>query len=533
MPDPISQLDEVRTAARKARAEMRQLEEAFKAAQDAAVRANLEAAMRKAAAAFSAAVDAAGKLVAQQKALAAATPAAAGAGTITPPTPAQLQEALAKLGLPHAPPAPRAAPDETGAFGMSGADILAARAKRDRKILAAQTGPRQPGVAEADYVPPVKTAPAAPAPPAPLAGPPVGSLAWRKANPFARPPTRADNPPAPFAEAPTRADNRESKPSPPLIGGADALGALSAFTGGLTSALKSVANFPQTLAGIFAPVTQLVEAFDPGLVTLFMQAIRDLTASLGSALTPVIEAATKVADVFNALFTTIGPEFMPVVKMVADELVKLAVVAVNLLRPALSGLADFAKLVVEALVPLVNDLVPIFQELMGINKDLGDALTEVWKVVLPPLVQGLRILARTIGDAIVWIRDRLRDLGIGSGSARNNPQAPLNLNNRTTAASPAHIIGSEQIGEQARVAAFGARTLQEQQLEAAREAAATLEEIARNTRNQNQGSAAQNQNPAQQAGVGINLRTAARTTPFAPALDLLDLARAALNTGGA
>ncbi len=298
----------------------------------------------------------------------------------------------------------------------------------------------------------------------------------------------------------------------------------------VTGALKSLANFPQTLAGIFAPVTQLVEAFDPGLVTLFMQAIRDLTASLGSALTPVIEAATKVADVFNALFTTIGPEFMPVVKMVADELVKLAVVAVNLLRPALSGLADFAKLVVEALVPLVNDLVPIFQELMGINKDLGDALMEVWKVVLPPLVAGLRLLAKTVGDVIVWIRDRLHDLGIGSGSARNHPQAPLDPNNRTTAASPAHIIGSEQIGEQARVAAFGARTLQEEALEQARRAAETLEEIARNTRNQNSG---QSQNPAQQAGVGLNLRTAARTTPFAPALDLLDLARAALNTGGA
>lgn len=44
--------------------------------------------------------------------------------------------------------------------------------------------------------------------------------------------------------------------------------------------------------------------------------------------------------------------------------------------------------------------------------------------------------------------------------------SPVNLNARTQAASPASIIGIAQIGEQARTAAFGARTAQDRTAEA-------------------------------------------------------------------
>ncbi len=282
-------------------------------------------------------------------------------------------------------------------------------------------------------------------------------------------------------------------------------GAAAGTVGVITDVVKQLANLPSTLTQAFAPVNQLVEAFDPGLVQLFNQAIRDLTASLGRIFQPITEAGVKVADVFNSLFTELGPVFTPIVRQVAGVLQQLAPIVANSLKPPLEALAPVIGQVVGALGPVLTDLAPLMAEQA---RNLADVITlfgELAKVVLPPVVTVVREFARALTDTLAWIRDALRRIGIGSGSARNRPTAPVDLSQRTFAAGPAQVIGIEQLGEQARTAAFGARTVAERQLEEQERGRQLLEQIRDNTANQGGGPGSVTENPL---GVALDTVTA-------------------------
>lgn len=162
---------------------------------------------------------------------------------------------------------------------------------------------------------------------------------------------------------------------------------------------------------------RFVEAAAPAEMMRFQIAIRDLAASFGKIFEPVILAATEFANILNQFITSLQPVVGPLIKQLADAFLEIA------------------KAVLDAVAPIIESLIPIFQLLAD--------------VVLPPIVAVFRALSDAIRAVINWIRSWL-------GMRPLSERPSESTGPRTFAASQARQIGIEQIGEQARSAAFGA-----------------------------------------------------------------------------
>lgn len=207
--------------------------------------------------------------------------------------------------------------------------------------------------------------------------------------------------------------------------GAGGLAAAGAAPG---QAIGALAMAAQRVVGVFdrlgSSMVRFVEASNPGEMLRFKIAVADLSAAFGRVFEPVINVATEFANVLNQFITSLQPVLGPVVRQLADAFLQIA------------------KAVLDAVAPIVESLMPILQLLAD--------------VVLPPIVTVFRVLADAIRAVINWVRSWLGLSPLEAASTRGGA--------RTASAQRASLIGTEQIGEQARAAAFGAAsTLQAMQ----------------------------------------------------------------------
>lgn len=261
--------------------------------------------------------------------------------------------------------------------------------------------------------------------------------------------------------------------------GAAALGAVGAAAAGVTAAFNLLVNSAGVLQQSLSPFTQLVQQFDPGVAQRFMMALEDLQASLGQAFVPLVQVGAQVADMLNSVFTQLAPAILPVVGMVSEALRDLAGSYLSALRPVLAATVPLLALFAEQLKPLGETFGQTVQQMGGLVTDVLGALLPLAQSVIPALTTGLRTFYSVVNEVIVhlraglavlkhmidtwneagaWSPERLQRVFDNALQSARRPLPQIEANAaRTFAARPASVVGIEDIGRNARLAAFGSR----------------------------------------------------------------------------
>ena len=179
-----------------------------------------------------------------------------------------------------------------------------------------------------------------------------------------------------------------------------------------TAASTAIAGL-QALAGASAAT---VSALAPGTVMAFNLAMRDLTATFGVALQPVVQVATTFArmigstllpimDQLRPVFQELGQVFLNVGQIVLRTFARLADAAM----PMINAFADIVK----ALEPMLqvfasiaevvlSGLMPVFSVMAGLFKLLESPLRLVGELfqMLTPALEALTVITRGISAAI-------------------------------------------------------------------------------------------------------------------------------------
>lgn len=263
------------------------------------------------------------------------------------------------------------------------------------------------------------------------------------------------------------------------------------------AALGDLGTVANAAVGAFQSVTgavsQFVQAADPGAMLRFNMAIQDVMASLGVALEPIVEVATQIADQWNAVFTELQPILMPVAELFGQTMKVTSDAVGAFFRPVIEALAPALRTLLEAIQPLSGAMTALWGALGELTGVLVQGFMAALAPVLPIVVSGLRMLADALTltvTTIAVIIERLRSWNLVGAfnivSAANEAQSRVQQaallrqqpsNAHTTAARQPQLIGIEELGQQARLAAFGARTQRELQADAN----ALLQQIVNNT----------------------------------------------------
>ena len=156
-----------------------------------------------------------------------------------------------------------------------------------------------------------------------------------------------------------------------------------AKAGAAAGVLADVAGAGRAAAGMFTSyagqLASYVQAFAPASVELFNLSLRDLTAVIGSALKPVLDAMTVVVkEVSSAL--------LPVANALAPVMRTMAGVLVQLLTPALDTLAGVIQTLVpvfEVLAQIVAALTPLFRVSQALMAGWVEQFTVLLQAILP------------------------------------------------------------------------------------------------------------------------------------------------------
>lgn len=189
----------------------------------------------------------------------------------------------------------------------------------------------------------------------------------------------------------------------PAIG--PALGALGALGTALGAAAGVAAIFTAAVVGAAAAVVgaifvarHFVEAFDPSTVLAFDSILQDLTAVVGSVLTPVVSEATRVIHAFASSLYSAASNVLPAVRVAAKAFADVLLTAM----PIVSAWAGY----VGAVAPLFADLARSMADyLMPAVRGLATAMVgwvEVIKAVLKSVLVPLAAIfgnTKSLGQA--------------------------------------------------------------------------------------------------------------------------------------
>lgn len=184
------------------------------------------------------------------------------------------------------------------------------------------------------------------------------------------------------------------------------IAALSKSAGGLdlvnAGALKLSAGF-DAVAEAFAPVLEvlsqvgdLVGAFSPTTVKLFDDAMKNVEATVGKALVPILEVATEVLNSFSGILDPIADKFQPIIEKIAGLLAENLLPTLELLGSLLDIAADIIDdlvPVLEATVDVLKVMTAVMQTLVDLFKSLG--VLEFFKGVVEQLVSVLKEIIKT------------------------------------------------------------------------------------------------------------------------------------------
>lgn len=210
-------------------------------------------------------------------------------------------------------------------------------------------------------------------------------------------------------------------PLPPAPGGATGAGLgaavggavanpMGAFGSALGAVMGPVGAFVDGLASAAAKVRGFVEALNPSASLAFGRAMRDLQATIGVALQPVLQGLTRIVrDVANALLPLME-RLAPVVKGFMDAFGAVFKVWINAVSGILSAFVPVLKVVADvfaAITPIVQGLYAAVSGVVaaisgvvgGILKIFGvdfENLTSAFRDAIQMMTKSLLVLAARV-----------------------------------------------------------------------------------------------------------------------------------------
>lgn len=250
--------------------------------------------------------------------------------------------------------------------------------------------------------------------------------------------------------------------------------AVSAAAGGMAAGAAALAAAPvaflEMVQGLAGKIGSFVDAVNPGIMVQLDMATRDLTAVIGTALAPIMQAivpiikdlasaflpvARAVADAFGSIIQSLGPAidaiteiffiaaatWMPIIEMIGDIFTTIA--------PIFTALAAVAKAIWLAFGTLVTALVGIMRDLFGFNvgdvlKDFAEGVQVAMNNLIAVLVRGIASLLKFFGftSALSNLTKFFKGLAAPKASAEG-----------IAAAQNAQVKSIESVGRDAALAA--------------------------------------------------------------------------------
>lgn len=287
----------------------------------------------------------------------------------------------------------------------------------------------------------------------------------------------------------------KSKAAVAAAGGPEVL-AVAAIAGVFVEAGNQVIDgfkkLYSSILDIVSVSSKFVAVAAPGLVDRLNLAFQDLNASIGTNLVPVIQEFIRVVDYVNSVITSFQGKIEPLVQFNWDTVTQ-----------ALGVFIDVGAAILSALLPALNEF--------------GKAVRTLWEFFQPLIASfaeaddGLKLIVGTIGGvliialveiaAVIWIvvaslrlfigaidvlvklikgafgKASWSDVGkaiAGAFGIGDRKKDTLTPKGDITVFRKPEIIDTEEIGKQARLSAYGSRSVPEQQLQ-------QLQAINRNT----------------------------------------------------
>ena len=230
-------------------------------------------------------------------------------------------------------------------------------------------------------------------------------------------------------------------------------GALGAITGAVMGPLGQ-------LAGAVGP---FVAALNPSLMRLFNQALRDLMATFGVALTPAIQ---HISALFNELSATIAPAMralapiidnlmsilegtlVPVIGIIADAFVALSPV-IELVTSIMASIAEAMRVFYTVLRSALQVIWEVVKNLFGgvDLKGAAEGIRDVIHQLTKYFVQFAAYVAKALGYLDPFAKALEKNLKDLEGQRPGQKAAPENV----------RVTGLEQISKDLAVAAFAAQ----------------------------------------------------------------------------
>lgn len=218
------------------------------------------------------------------------------------------------------------------------------------------------------------------------------------------------------------------------------ISSLTSLASSVSTVFTSVVSTGRAIAETFSSLVTMskgyVEAYSPTTVNVFNEAMRDLTATVGLALTPVITTATSFVRNFSSVLLPISRQLQPVISKMSESFSQVAEygykfvsqtaealtplfdlmgtlteVAVTLsepflalgnlvgalVAPMLNGLAKGFKILLDVLSPVVA-IFGMLADAITVVQTLFTAFTDVLTSVLQLDTSGLKNIANSLRD---------------------------------------------------------------------------------------------------------------------------------------
>lgn len=247
-------------------------------------------------------------------------------------------------------------------------------------------------------------------------------------------------------------------------------GAMRGAVAGIGLALAAPVAFAEVISSVVGKITGFVAAINPGLVQTLGLAFRDLTAVVGIALQPVLQAIIPVVrQLTNAIFPLakmIGKvisEIFEALQPAIDAITDTFFVMAEILIPVVQLIGDTLKFLAPAFVVLANVVKSVYivfgtivSAIVGIIRSLFGGLNKnAFKDAMQGVLDGLRLLTSAIIKGLAYI---LKFFGAISGinsmlnflRGLTKPKADAA---GIAAAQNAQFTSIEQVGKNAALAA--------------------------------------------------------------------------------
>ena len=221
-----------------------------------------------------------------------------------------------------------------------------------------------------------------------------------------------------------------------VAGAASAVAApLAAVAAGAAAAGVAIAGIgaaamkgAESILGMAQASVRYVEAFAPSSVMAFNLAMRDLNATIGVALKPIVDMGTSFARMLASTLLPITKQLAGVMDQFGKAVLKIADVGLNAfgkaMEQAMPIIQSIVGIISDSVVPVVNSIIEVASAIVGavmpVAQLLIDVLAPPLKMVadllsgLTPIITAAGVILRGLVEAVSSVVRSLSSLlGLG------------------------------------------------------------------------------------------------------------------------